>query len=112
MSKGKTILALVLTGTCVGCSDFARFDVFIGGDGDVNESGPVMIGVARGVVSRPRGELTGTVKPSPHIPGVICSKSKPTNVSFLSLSYNTNDFFIFNQTITNQMLQEILTLER
>lgn len=36
----------------------------MGGEGEVNESGPGT-GVGEGVVSLPRGELTGTGKPSP-----------------------------------------------
>lgn len=68
MSNGKTILARVLAGTCVGCNVFPLFGRATGGEGEVNESGPGT-GVAKGVVSFPRGELTGTVKPSPHIPG-------------------------------------------
>lgn len=67
MSKGKTILARVLAGTCVGCNVFPLFGRATGGEGEENESGPGT-GVAIGVVSFPRGELTGTVKPSPHIP--------------------------------------------
>lgn len=67
-SNGKTILALVLAGICVGCNDFPFFRRTTGGEGEVNESGPGT-GVAIGVVSFPRGELTGTVKPSPQIPG-------------------------------------------
>jgi len=68
VSKGKTILARVLAGTCVGCNVFPLFGRATGGEGEVNESGPGT-GVAMGVVSFPRGELTGTVKPSSHIPG-------------------------------------------
>ena len=67
-SNGKTILALVLAGICVGCNDFPFFRRTTGGEGEVNESGPGT-GVVMGVVSFPRGELTGTVKPSPQIPG-------------------------------------------
>lgn len=62
------MLARVLAGTCVGCNDLPLFEGAIGGEGDVSESGPGT-GVGKGVVSLPRGELTGTVKPSPHTPG-------------------------------------------
>lgn len=66
-SRGKTILARELTGICVGCSDFPFLvECAIGGEGDINESGGHGIVIA--VISCPRGELTGTVRPSPQIP--------------------------------------------
>lgn len=77
MSKGKTILARVLTGTCVGCNVFPLFGRATGGEGEENESGPGT-GVAIGVVSFPRGELTGTVKPSPHTPSHFHFHMKPS----------------------------------
>lgn len=69
------ILARVLAGTCVGCNVFPLFGRATGGEGEVNESGPGT-GVAIGVVSFPRGELTGTVKPSSHIPDYSTHKAK------------------------------------
>lgn len=68
------MLARELTGTCVGCSDLPLLICTTGGEGDINESGPGT-GVDKGVVSRPRGELTGTVRPSPHIPACAISST-------------------------------------
>lgn len=64
-SNGKTILARELTGICVGCSDFPFLVCAIGGEGDVSESVGHGIAVVKDAISRPFGELTGTVKPSP-----------------------------------------------
>lgn len=49
----------------------------MGGEGEEYESGPGT-GVAIGVVSFPRGELTGTVKPSPplHIPSHVTTQNQ------------------------------------
>lgn len=75
VSKGKTILARVLAGTCVGCNVFPLLRRATGGEGEENESGPGT-GVGSGVVSFPRGELTGTAKPSQHIPAQFHTKPR------------------------------------